>query len=377
MQVRRSRLVLPLLVAGLASWAGSRAAAQSPEGAAPAGHFQVQKLADGVYAAIRTETPGFAVDANVVFIINDADVVVVDANDTPASSREVLAALRKLTPKPVRYVVNTHWHDDHILGNQVYRDAFPGVEFVAHTATGEYLPTQGVAARNTMKENATNFGAMLREMLAKNRTGSGRELNDEDRAAFRSDLELVDRYIAEAPGVQIVLPTITIDQRLTLHRGRRTIDIRHLGRGHTAGDIVVHLPEEGILITGDLVVWPIPLVGSDQSHVSEWSATLGKLRALHAKTIVPGHGPVMRDDSYLALMEDLFASVTRQTRAAVTRSETLEKAQASVQLEEFRKKFAGDSKLRSSVFANYVAGPAVAAAYAEASPAPVPTKAAS
>lgn len=359
--------LIAILFVALSS-AGSDAPAQAAEAGASPGNFRVQKLADGVYAAVRTEAPGFAVDANVVFIVNDDDVVVVDANDTPASSREVLAALRRLTPKPVKYVVNTHWHDDHILGNQVYQEAFSGVEFVAHTATREYLPKQGIAARNTMKEGATQFGAMLRDMLAKNHTGSGRELNDEDRAAFRSDLQLVDRYIAEAPGVRVVLPTVTLDERLTLHRGRRTIDIRHLGRGHTAGDIVVHLPEEGILVTGDLVVWPIPLVGSDQSHVSEWTATLAKVRALNAKTIVPGHGPVMRDDSYLRQMEDLFASVTRQTRAAVARGETLEQAQASVDLEEFRKKFAGDSKLRSSVFANYVAGPAVAAAFQEASP---------
>ncbi len=370
MRARRRPFFSALLVLFVGLSSGFRAAAQTRDAGTAPGNFQVQKLADGVYAAIRTETPGFAVDANVVFIVNDDDVVVVDANDTPASSRGVLAALRKLTSKPVKYVVNTHWHDDHILGNQIYRDAFPSVEFIAHAATLEYLPTRGVAARSTMKESATQFGAMLRDMLAKNRTGSGRELNDEDRAAFRSDLQLVDRYLAEMPGFRIVLPTITLDERLTLHRGRRTIDIRHLGRGHTAGDIVVHLPEEGILVTGDLVVWPIPLVGSDQSHVSEWSATLGKLRGLKAALIVPGHRPVMRDDAYLRLMEELFISVTQQTGAAVARGETLEKAQESVQLEEFRMKFAGESKLRSSVFANYVAGPAVAAAYREASPKP-------
>lgn len=70
------------------------------------------------------------VDANNVFIINDNDVVVVDANGAPGITREVVAALRKITSKPVRYVINTHWHDDHIRGNKVYRDAFPGVEFI-------------------------------------------------------------------------------------------------------------------------------------------------------------------------------------------------------------------------------------------------------
>src|SRR4030095_5874587 len=107
---------------------------------------------------------------------------------------------------------------------------------------------------------------------------------------------------SEAP---TVLPTITLQDRLTLYRGDRRIDIRHLGMGHTSGDIVVHLPKEGILITGDLVVWPVPLVGNPQSHIGEWAATLEKLRALHATVIVPGHGPVLHDDSFLKTLADM------------------------------------------------------------------------
>src|SRR6185295_10239565 len=90
--------------------------------------FKIVKLAKGVYAAIRTEPPGLTVNANSVFIINDSDVVVVDTTLTPGTARETIAALRQLTNKPVEYVINTHWHDDHIMGNQAYREAFPGVE---------------------------------------------------------------------------------------------------------------------------------------------------------------------------------------------------------------------------------------------------------
>src|SRR5436189_4638304 len=79
----------------------------------PAKNFKVEKLADGVYAVIRQDPAGFMVDANNVFIINDNDVVVVDANGAPGITREVIAALKKITTKPVRYVINSHWHDDH------------------------------------------------------------------------------------------------------------------------------------------------------------------------------------------------------------------------------------------------------------------------
>src|SRR5215213_4852395 len=109
--------------------------------------FEVVKVAEGVYAAVRREPPGLTVNANSVFIINDEDVVVVDTTLTPGSARETLAALRKLTDKPVRYVVNTHWHDDHLLGNVAYRDAFPAADFIAHENTREYLPTTGLKNR--------------------------------------------------------------------------------------------------------------------------------------------------------------------------------------------------------------------------------------
>src|SRR6478672_8894632 len=99
----------------------------------PSKNFKVERLADGVYAVIRQDAVGFMVDANNVFIINDNDVVVVDANGAPGITREVIAALKKTTTKPVRYVINTHWHDDHIRGNKGYRDAYPGVEFIGQS----------------------------------------------------------------------------------------------------------------------------------------------------------------------------------------------------------------------------------------------------
>jgi cyclase len=333
--------------------------------ASPAG-FELKLIGAGVYAAIRREPPGLMVDANSIFILNDDDVVVVDTNGTPSSAREVLAALRRLTTKPVRYVVNTHWHDDHIMGNQVWRDAYPGVEFIAHANTRAYLPEKGAAARRSMIEGAPPIVAMLRALVAKSTGLDGRPLTPSARASYLSDIRMAERYLAEVPGTEIVLPTITVDSRLTLYRGQRVIDIRDLGHGHTAGDLVVHLPAEGILIAGDLVVWPVPLVGSDQSHIADWIVTLGKLRDLHPVAIIPGHGPVLRDETYVALTQRLFASVLRQTRAAVARGESLQQTLKNIDLEEFRCAFAGDDQVRNVLFTQYVAEPATAAAFREA-----------
>ena len=101
--MRPARFLLPALVLALSVASGPLAAA-----------FRLETLAPGVHAAVRTDPPGLMVDANCLFIVNDDDVVVVDA---PEASAELITALKRLTAKPVSYVINTHWHDDHVIGN--------------------------------------------------------------------------------------------------------------------------------------------------------------------------------------------------------------------------------------------------------------------
>jgi cyclase len=338
---------------------------QNQKAPASAGDFEIQKLSEGVYAAIRKQPPLFSFDPNNVFIINDDDVIVVDANASLAVTKELLAALRKLTGKPVKYVINTHWHDDHIVGNQVWREAFPGVEFIGHASALKDRPTTGAANRRGMLEGGKAYAARLRDLVEQNKSIAGAPITEEERVNYLGDVAWLERALAEAPGVQIILPALTLEDRLVLHRGDRTIDIRHLGRGHTGADLIVHLPSEGVLITGDLVVWPIPLIGST-SYPAAYSATIEKLLTLPANIIVPGHGPVMRDQEYIKLLSRLLISLKEQTAAAVARGETLEQTRKSVNLTEFRRLLVGDSTLKRILFGDYVSGAGVAAAFREA-----------
>ena len=324
--------------------------------------FEFQKLADGVYASIRKEPIGLGVDANNLFVIDDDGVVVVDSNFGPSSTRQVLAALRTITDKPVKYVINTHPHDDHVLGNAVYREAFPNAEFIGHAFLKEYLPGRGAVNRRNQVENLPGFAGALKATLAKGTNLAGQPITAEERAGYASDLQMIGAYLKDAPTFSDVLPTTTVTSRHILRLGSRTVEILHLGRGHTAGDLVVHLPQEGIIATGDLVVFPIPLVGGDQSFVAEWSGTLEKVIALNPTLIVPGHGPIMRDTSHLRSMADLFASITRQVGAAPA-GQSLEQVRKTVNLDAFRQRFAGDSQLKRFLFANYVTGPAVTSAF--------------
>jgi glyoxylase-like metal-dependent hydrolase (beta-lactamase superfamily II) len=333
----------------------------------PATNFDVQKLTDNIYAVIRKDPPGLMVDANNVFIVKDEYVVVVDANGAPAISREVLAALRRITNIPVRYVVNTHYHDDHIRGNQVYRDAFPGVEFVAHPFARDYLPNQGAANRKAFLEGAPAFADQIRGLLKEGRNLSGGAMSEEERVSLTNDVALADVVLRKGASAETVLPTVTVEDRLTLPGKGPTVEIRHLGKGHTAADLVVWLPTERIVVTGDLVVWPVPLVGDPQSHIGAWSDTLKTISSLRPVTIVPGHGPVLADDEYLRTLSAMFGSIRQQAAAAVQRGESIQQARKTINLDEFRDKLAGQSDVRKLLFSNYVAQPAVAAAFREAS----------
>lgn len=339
---------------------------------AQSANFEMIKIAEGVYAAIRKEPPGLTVNSNSVFIINDDDVFVVDTTLTPATAREELAALRKLTKKPVKYVINTHWHDDHIMGNQVYRDAYPGVEFIAHARTREYLPATGLSNRKLAlsDQGYPGFIQALQNRLDQNKSVFGGAMDDEERATYASDIRIAKQYMAENARVEIILPTLTLEERMTFHRGNRVIDIRYLGRGHTSGDIVVHLPKEGIVITGDLVIWPVPYIGNPQSHPGDWAVTLANLVDLKANTIIPGHGPVMHNDEYVKQMARLLSAMKQQVELAIARGETLEQVRKSVKLEEYERVFAGSSRMRLDVFRSYVLGAGLAAAFADASAKP-------
>jgi cyclase len=352
-----------LLAVGVLSLA---AVTLSAQGERPKRSFKVEKIADGIYAVIRTEPASLWFNPNNVFIIGKRDCIVVDSNLTSEHTREVLAELRKLTDKPVKYVVNTHWHEDHIIGNRVYRDAFPGVQFIGHRSTLTDLPTIGEANRKVSLQNGRGFIGLLEGKLEKRENLAGQKLTAEERLGYISDMNLVSMYLAESKNFEIILPTVLVDDRLDISQDKRRIEVRYLGRAHTGADLIIYLPDEKIVITGDLIVHPVPLVGTT-SFPLEYAATLEKLLALNAKVMVPGHGPVMRDAGYLRSMIALLISIKDRSEAAVQRGENLEQLRKSADLTEFQTVFAGASQHKALVFRNYVTMPATAAAFRQLS----------
>lgn len=340
------------------------ALAATPSGAAPEAGFTVEELSSGVFALVRTKPPGMLLDCNVLLIVNDDDVVVVDANLTPSSAAASLAALRRITSKPVTLVVDTHRHADHTTGNSVWRAAFPRADIAASAPMRADLAAFGEKTLAGWTGWAAQMVVDLPKSLAGGTTLMGTPMSDEERASYEADLRAAQEIVADTPQMKVTPPTREVGEAgLTLHRGARTIEIRSLGRGHTRGDLVVWLPQEGVLASGDLVVAPVPLVGADQSFPEEWIATLDRLLELRPRVVVPGHGPVLRDDAYLKLYRDFFRSAVEQTKAAMARGESAEQAVKSVDLTSFRDRMAGSSPVLRFLFANWGRVPVVQALY--------------
>lgn len=336
-----------------------------PQGEAPAERFNVERLADGVFAVVSQKPPGLFFESSSVVVIGERDVAVVDAQFSRAATQRVLAEIRRLTRKPVRYVINTHYHDDHITGNQVYADSFPGVEFVAHDFMREDMASTGAENRRQFAAALPGTLDFFRGMLQNGKGFTGLPLTDEERVGFASDSLLGARYLAEYSTLRTILPTRTFADRLVLDLGGRTMEVRYLGKGHTRGDAVVVLPQEGILAAGDLVVWPVPTIGSTSLPAS-FGSTLEALLALQPRVIVPAHGPVMHDDVHVRTTVRLLSAMRSQVERAVARGDSLPQVRKAVDLSEFRRAFAGMSTLRGVIFDQYVTGPGVAAAYREA-----------
>src|SRR5689334_10457773 len=234
----------------------------------PSPNLQLVRLDSGVYAAIRTEPLSLALNSNSLIIVRDSDVVVVDAQFTRAATQETLAAIRKLTRKPVGYVINTHWHDDHLAGDQVYQDSFPGVRFVMQENTAADLVKLGAPNRKQQVEGAPPVADRFERLLSMGLGLDSTPVTPTERSALESAIRIVRQYVEEAPGFSPVAATDTVHQRMTLGSGRNRIELRWFDQANTRGDLVIYLPSRGIVASGDLIGTPVPFAFG--SHPASW-----------------------------------------------------------------------------------------------------------
>lgn len=330
----------------------------------PENELEVTRLADGVYALTWKNPLQDPIEGNSLFVVNDEDVVVVDSALFPSTTRRMIAELRKITDKPVRFVINTHWHDDHHDGNFLYRELWPDVTFVAHQATRANILEHTYKARAGVLEDYRQAVERFTRWVETGRDDEGKSLIEGRRKRAGELVALYSMAITELSSMREMPPDLTFTDKLVLERGGRTIEVQWLGRGNTAGDAVVFLPRERIVASGDLVVHPIPFCFG--SYYAEWIDTLAALDALPADILVPGHGPIMRDRAYLHTVQDLLRAIVAEARQAVADGLTLEQAKERIKLAEWKLGLAEDDVDRGRAFDSFVLAPAVERAYRQA-----------
>lgn len=296
-----------LLVVGV--WAAQRSV--RPPGADYEGRaFEFHEIGDGVYHAVGTGR--LAVGCNGSIIVNRDDVMIVDSHISPAAAWALVEELKAITPKPVRYVVNTHFHFDHSHGNQAFSD---DVEIIGHEFTREMLADGGSTSGRTYD----SFIGGLPDRITGLREGVDATSDAAERARLQAELVIQENHKRATDAVVPTPPTITLSRSLTLHRGGREIRLLFLGRGHTGGDVVVHLPRERVVITGDLLTAGTAYLGD--SHPLEWVETLERLKELDFDTVLPGHGQAFEGKAkvghFQAYLRDFWTQVTAKRTAGV------------------------------------------------------------
>ena len=216
---------------------------------------RAQAVAPGVWFVQGEAALGSAANRNFIsnagFVVTRDAVVVIDALGSPALAQELLAEIRRITPLPVRHVIVTHYHADHIYGLQVFKDA--GAQIVGQQGGREYLASD--TARLRLAASREELFPWIDE---------------------KTQLVPADRWLAAGEVLEV---------------GGERFVLRHAGPAHTPEDLVVMVESRGVLFAGDLVFrGRIPFVG--QADSSHWIEALGELLRLAPRVVVPGHGPL-------------------------------------------------------------------------------------
>ncbi len=285
--------------------------------------FELKKVGDGVYAAIAA--PRYKTNCNAAVIVTDDGVIVVDSHSKPSAARALYKEIQGITNKPVRKLINTHFHFDHWQGNQAYAEGNPGLEVVTTERTRENLtkPDVGVGGIPFVEKQIT---LIVPAEIQKLKDEITRATNPEMKARLESNLQQAEAYLQELKSFKPAMPTRTVSSTMTLREGGREIQLHVLGRGHTDGDLFIYLPKEKVVATGDALIDWMPFL--NDAYPEDWVQTLTALEKLDFTQVIPGHGTVLPKSNlpfFRGYMVDLIAAVKKAAGEGATLEEMQKK----------------------------------------------------
>ncbi len=267
-------------------------------------HFLVRPIGRGVYAAIATPA-GYGL-CNATIVDLGGRTVVFDTMLTPAAGADLARAAERLTGRRPDWVVNSHWHGDHIWGNA----SFPDGHIVSSRGVREQVVRR---SRQQFRDDRREFRKVLR---GPSPPGPGIPPNDREQALswFLAVVRLPRSH-------RIVPPELTFEGEMELTGSRRSVRLITYGGGHSPSDVFAFLPDERIVLAGDLVMVGLHPSVSD-GWPDRWTRILGRVQRLRPDRVVPGHGPVGSGRS-VAVAREYLGRLERIVRRAAREGATL------------------------------------------------------
>jgi cyclase len=299
--------------------------AQAPPAVTTGKAYKFEAVAAGVFYA--TSTGAMVTGSNNVAIVGDRDVLVVDTGTSPAAARAFIEDLKLVTTKPIRYVVNTHFHYDHTNGNQVYAGK---ADIIAHDYVKHAIADLDVLHREPYRTSQlTNVPARIETL--KQRIAD--ETNAQQKATLERQLAVAQQGWEELKEIRPTPPNVTYSKKKVVNLGNREVQLLFLGRGHTDGDTVVYLPKEKMVATGDLMESQIAYMGDAQ--FDEWVATLEALKRIDWAIDLPGHGAPFGDKSRVTAFQGYLRDLVDQGRGLRAQGRTAEETAQQVDLTKY------------------------------------------
>ena len=292
-----------------AAWARSAARSSEPN------LFDIQKVTNGVYFA--RARPQAMLNCNAAIFVRSKDVVVVDAHSKPSAAASLIGQMkREITSKPVRYVINTHFHTDHIQGDHAYRLTGEKVDFIASAATRQLMASLAVDRMKASVGEVPQQIDALRDQGA-HATSAG------EKAFCADQIRQLQAYQAELKDFAPELPTITFDKSYLLQDPAFDLHIEFHGHAHTAGDVVVYCPQERVVATGDVIHGFLPNIADGFPRL--WPSTIDSIGAADFNTILPGHAAIQTGRTEMInlrnYIEELTGRVEQSKKAGLTLAE--------------------------------------------------------
>ncbi len=313
--------------------------------------YHMENVGKDIIAFIAPEPKVPIVSGNSIAIIGSDAVLVVDSGQFPALTRRMIADIKSKTSKPVRYLVNTHWHSDHNTGNAVYAAEFPGLSIISTPFTRQAMNDYGPRMLEMQQKAYPKAMEGYKKALQAGANPNGSPMTEQDKRFTSGVIEVMGGLVPQLQGIGYVGPNVTFTAQMNIDLGGREVSIFWPGNANTAGDAVVYVPDQKLLATGDILVWPTPYATT--SYIASWVNVMDKLLAMDVATIIPGHGPVMHDKSYMQTVRQLLADLNEQTGQAVAQGLSLEDTKKKVTMQSYKDQFTHGIPERVYAWDNY------------------------